>query len=199
MVTKSESQLRDEVLTLEKESDVVDYMITRLSGSGEKFSSVHLLLFFDNTANSKLKSELLHTLKESKSELTKNINIKKGLADIYHKISGFLPEKPCPDCGQPMYLKPIDEFRQVYSCSTCSRKEFFKDGELDSASSSEVKDNPNDAEGTENKTRKRCPKCGNVDIGEMIFATNKNLNSSEIEVECRKCGEIFKVSVSPRK
>lgn len=198
MVTKSESQLRDEVLTLEKESDVVDYMITRLSGSGEKFSSVHLLLFFDNTANSKLKSELLHTLKESKSELTKNINIKKGLADIYHKISGFLPEKPCPDCGQPMYLKPIDEFRQVYSCSTCSRKEFYKDGELDSASSSE-EDKTDIDEGAENKKRMRCPTCGNIDIGEMIFSSNKNLNSSEMEVECRKCGEAFKVPVSPRK
>jgi ssDNA-binding Zn-finger/Zn-ribbon topoisomerase 1 len=198
MVTKSESQLRDEVLTLEKESDVVDYMITRLSGSGEKFSSVHLLLFFDNTANSKLKSELLHTLKESKSELTKNINIKIGLADIYHKISGFLPEKPCPDCGQPMYLKPIDEFRQVYSCSTCSRKEFYKDGELDSASSSE-EDKTDIDEGAENKKRMRCPRCGNIDIGEMIFSSNKNLNSSEMEVECRKCGEAFKVPVSPRK
>lgn len=193
----SGERLREEAKALDDESSFLDYLLKRIDGTDSKFEAIPLILFFND--NPKIKGEFVHVLKQSKIELKKHSDIKKSLADIYQKISTLQPEKPCPDCGQIMYLKPIDKFRQVYSCSTCSRKEFFKDGELDSASSSEVKDNPNDAEGTENKTRKRCPKCGNVDIGEMFFATNKNLNSSEIEVECRKCGEIFKVSVSPRK
>ncbi len=44
---------------------------------------------------------------------------------------------------------------------------------------------------------KKCPHCGNTDIGEMIFPANRSRKDPDIEVECRKCGKKFKISFKP--
>lgn len=135
-------RLRVEAETIDSEINLLDYLKDRIEGD-KKFESLELHWFFEDLLrkNQDLKEEFIQAIKTSKTELRKRSNNKKSLADIYEKINALPDTKTCPDCGQTMFKKGMDEFRQVYECSLCPRKEFYKDGKPFPDKESEEKDN----------------------------------------------------------
>jgi hypothetical protein len=118
-----------EIAALEKEIGIIDY-INLIISNESKFESIALYFFTQDLLkkNPELKDEIARALKESRTELIKRANNKRGLVEIYEKIQSLPKEKKCPDCKSTMYLKPVNEFEHMYSCSLCLRTELYKDG-----------------------------------------------------------------------